>query len=307
MLRYVVIRLSAAAVTLVAVSILVFSILRLVPGDPVRLMFGLNAPPPSELELIRRELGLDRPLLAQYAAYMGRVLRGDLGRSYRTRQDVATMIAERFPRTVKLTLLGMLVAATLGIASGVVAGVRRGSWVDMAVMTGAVVGVSVPAFWFGMVLILIFSVQLRWFPVAGSTTWKHLVLPAATLGVTAAGVLARVTRAGMVEVLTHDYIRTARAKGLAERVVHYRHALKNVLIPVVSIMGLQVGYLLSGAVVVESVFGYAGMGQLAVYALNTRDYPVVQAVVLLATTCYVLVNLVVDIAYGFLDPRIRYA
>src|SRR5690606_24902669 len=229
------------------------------------------------------------------------------GRSYRSHEPVGSMIAERFPRTLRLTLAALVIATVVGVAAGVAAGVRRGSWLDAATMAAAVLGVSVPSFWFGMVLILVFAVGLGWFSVAGSSTWRDVVLPAVTLGISAAAVIARVTRAAMVEVLTQDYIRTARVKGLAERVVYFRHALKNALIPVVSIVGLQMGYMLSGAIVVENVFGYAGMGQLAVYALNTRDYPVIQAVVLVSTTCFILVNLAVDLLYTLLDPRIRYA
>lgn len=307
MLRYIALRLGAALVTLLAASLLIFVMLRVAPGDPVRLMYGMTPPPDAELESIRAALGLDRPLPVQYLAYLGGALRGEFGRSYRTHEAVGAMIAERFPRTLRLTAAGMLVAATVGVTAGVVAGVRRGSWLDLVTMTGAVLGVSVPTFWFGIMLILIFAVGLGWFSVAGSISWRDVVLPAITLGITAAAVVARVTRAAMVDVLSQDYIRTARVKGLAERVVYFRHALKNALIPVVSIVGLQVGYMLSGAVVVENVFGYAGMGQLAVHALNTRDYPVIQAVVLVATTCFVLVNLVVDLLYTLLDPRIRYA
>jgi peptide/nickel transport system permease protein len=305
-LRYISTRILATVPTLVLVSFLVFLILRLVPGDPVRLMFGMTPPPESEIVKIRHEMGLDRPLLSQYASFMDRVLHGDLGRSYRTRQQVSTMIQERLPRTLKLAGLGMLIATVLGITLGVVAAAKRGSWLDTFTMAGAVVGVSVPQFWFGMMLILLFAVQFRWFPVAGSQTFKHLILPAVTLGLTSSAVLARVTRAGMIEVLNNDYIRTARSKGVKEWHVNYRHALKNVLIPIVTILGLQLGGLLSGAIIVETVFGFAGIGQLAVYALNTRDYPVIQAVVLLTATGYVLANLLVDVTYAFVDPRIKY-
>lgn len=306
MLRYIATRIFATIPTLLLVSFLVFIMLRLVPGDPVRLMFGMQAPPESEIQKIRVEMGLDRPVLAQYASFMGRLFQGDLGRSYRSRQEVSQMIEERLPRTLKLAGLGMLIATSLGITLGVIAAAHRGTWIDTLTMTVSVLGVSLPQFWFGIMLILFFAVQLRWFPVAGSQTFKHVVLPAITLGLTGSAVLARVTRAGMVEVLNNDYIRTARAKGVSERNVNYRHALKNVLIPVVTLLGLQLGGLLSGAIVVESVFGYAGIGQLAVYSLNTRDYPVIQAMVLLTAGGYVLANLVVDILYAFVDPRIKY-
>jgi peptide/nickel transport system permease protein len=305
-LRFITTRIVATIPTLVLVSFLVFLILRLVPGDPVRLMFGMTPPPEQEIVKIRHEMGLDKPLLVQYTDFMERIFQGDFGRSYRTRQDVSQMIRERLPRTLKLAGIGMLIATFLGIALGVVAAANRGTWIDTFTMAGAVLGVSIPQFWFGMMLILLFAVQLRWFPVAGSQSFKHVVLPAVTLGLTGSAVLARVTRAGMVEVLNNDYIRTARAKGVKERNVNYRHALKNVLIPVITILGLQLGGLLSGAIVVETVFGFAGIGQLAVYSLNTRDYPVIQAVVLLTAASYVVANLVVDIAYAFVDPRIKY-
>lgn len=305
--RYIAVRLGAALVTLLAASLLIFLMLRVAPGDPVRLMYGLTPPPQDQQEEIRRALGLDQRLSVQYVRYVRDVLQGDFGRSYRSQEPVSAMVAERFPRTLRLTVVGLVIASAVGVTAGVVAGVHRGSWLDVATMTGAVLGVSVPSFWFGILLILIFAVSLGWFSVAGSSSWRDVVLPAITLGIGAAAVIARVTRAAMVEVLAQDYIRTARVKGLSERVVYFRHALKNALIPVVSIVSLQVGYMLSGAIVVENVFGYAGMGQLAVYALNTRDYPVIQAVVLVATTCFVLVNLAVDLLYTLLDPRIRYA
>ncbi|HEX6989961.1 MAG TPA: ABC transporter permease [Bacillota bacterium] len=305
--RYIAVRLGAALLTLLAASLLIFIMLRVAPGDPVRLMYGLTPPPDAQLEELRRSLGLDRSMPVQYLRYLADALQGDFGRSYRSHEPVGAMIAERFPRTLRLTVAGMLVAAAVGVTAGVVAGVRRGSWLDVLTMTGAVLGVSIPSFWFGILLILVFAVGLGWFSVAGSSHWRDVVLPALTLGIAAAAVIARVTRAAMIDVLSQDYIRTARVKGLPERVVYFRHALKNALIPVVSIVSLQVGYMLSGAIVVENVFGYAGMGQLAVYALNTRDFPVIQAVVLVATTCFVLVNLAVDLLYTLLDPRIRYA
>lgn len=305
--RYILSRVGATIPTLVLVTFAVFMILRLVPGDPVQLMFGTLAPPsPSEMASIRHELGLDRPLLVQYAIYMDHVLHGDLGQSYRSQQPVAEMIAERLPRTLRLMAMGLVVSTVIGLLAGVLAGVNQGRWLDVTTMIGAVAGVSVPQFWLGVLLIMIFAVRLHWLPVAGSTTFAHTILPALTLGLTGAAVLARVTRSGMVEILREDFIRTARAKGVPPRRVAYVHALKNVLIPCLTVVGLQVGSLLSGAFVVENVFGYAGIGQLAVYALNTRDFPVIQGVVLLAAVGYVMVNLVVDVLYAFVDPRIRY-
>lgn len=306
MIRFIASRAAAAVPTLILISFLVFMVLRLVPGDPVRLMFGLTPPPEQEIAKIRNEMGLNEPALKQYFSFMQRTLKGDLGHSFRTRQSVSVMIKERLPRTLRLALMGTVIATTLGVALGVLAAATRGSWTDTLMMSSAVLGVSVPSFWLSIMLMLIFSVKLQWLPVAGSSSFKHLILPAVTLGLSSAAVLARVTRSSMLEVLGSDYVRTARAKGLSERVVIYRHALKNAMIPVVTILGLQIGGQLSGALIAETVFGYAGIGQLAVQALNTRDYPVIQGVVLLTAVGYVLVNLVVDLAYGLVDPRIRF-
>lgn len=304
--RYVLARIGVAVPTLVLVSFCVFLMLRLVPGDPVRLMFGMTPPPESEMALLRHELGLDEPLLAQYAAFLDRSLHGDLGVSYRSKEPVASMIADRLPRTLRLIGLSLVLAALLGLSFGILAALHSGRWPDLATSALAVGGVSIPQFWLGLMLILLFAVRLHWLPAAGSATPAHAVLPATTLALGNAAVLARVTRSAMVEILGQDFVRTAWAKGLPPARVVGVHVLKNVLIPFLTLAGLQLGDLLSGAFVVENVFGYAGIGQLGVYAMAQRDFPVTQGVVLLAATGYVLVNLVVDVLYGLVDPRIRY-
>lgn len=306
MARFIGGRILGAIPTLLVVIFLVFISLRLVPGDPVRLMFGMNPPPEAEMERIRDHLGLNEPVLTQFGVFVGKLVQGDLGHSYLSRQPVATLIGQRLPHTIKLALLGMSVAIVLGLTFGVIAAVKRETWIDTLVMSGSVLTISMPSFWIGILLILFFSVKLRWLPVAGTNSFKHLILPAVTLGLTASSVLARIVRTGMIDVLEMDYIRTARAKGLRHLVVNWRHALRNALLPVITVLGLQLGGLLSGAIIVETVFGFAGVGQLAVYAMGARDYPVIQGVVLLGASAYVMANLCVDVAYALVDPRIRY-
>ncbi len=307
MFKYVLQRLAAAVPVLFGVTLLVFFMVRLVPGDPVDAMFaGQAEPSPERKEAMRRQLGIDGPVPVQFARFLGDAVRGDLGDSFRSKRPVVEEIRTRFPNTVKLTLASLTVAILLGVSAGIVAAVFRGTWVDGASMLVAILGVSVPGFWLGLMVILLFSVRLGWFPVAGASTWRHLVLPAVTLGVLASAVLARMTRATMLEVLSQDYVRTARAKGLGESLVVLRHALRNALVPVVTMIGLQVGGLLSGAFIIEAVFAYPGIGLLAVNALQTRDFPVIQGIVLFVAVIYVLVNLLVDVLYGFLDPRIGF-
>lgn len=306
--KYLLMRLLGAAPVLLGVSVVVFAMVRLVPGDPVDIMFSSLPPPTAEQRAaLRHDMGLDLPLHEQYFQYVERAIQGDLGRSFRTKRTVREEIESRLPNTIKLTVASLGIAIVLGIAAGVLAAARRGSWLDSASMVMAIGGVSIPSFWLGLMLMLLFAVRLRWFPVAGAQTWQHVVLPAVTLGVIAAAVIARLTRSTMLEVLGQDYVRTAWAKGLRERVVVMRHALRNALIPVVTIVGLQVGGLLSGAFIVESVFAYPGIGQLAVNALATRDFPLIQGIVLLVAVIYVAVNLVVDLLYACLDPRVSYS
>jgi len=302
---YIVRRLLLAIPVLVGVSIVVFAMIRLIPGCPALAIAGPHAKP-DFVEAIREEFGLDKPIHVQYFVFMGRVFRGDLGISIRTRRPVATEIGRKFPNTVELAVASMAIASLIGIVAGIISATKRNSIYDNASMVAAMFGVSVPAFWFGLMLILLFSVMLRWLPVAGRGTILHLILPAITLGTALAAIIARMTRSSMLDVLGQDFITTARAKGLRERIVVYKHALKNALIPVVTIIGLQFGMLLNGAVLTETVFAWPGLGRLIVEAIMHRDFPVVQGAVLLVGTAFVFINLFVDILYSFFDPKIRY-
>ncbi len=290
---------------LFGVSVVVFLVLRLIPGDPARIEAGPDATL-EQVELIRRELGLDRSWPEQYAIFLGNIARGDLGRSSRTQEPVVTEIARRFPATVELTLAALALALALGISAGVFAGMRPSTLANYLSMLLALLGVSTSSFWLGLMFISLFAVDLGLLPTSGHGGPQHLVLPALTLGLGAAAVIARVTRVGLLEALANDYVRTARAKGLGERAVAYRHALRNALIPIVTIAGLQFGFLLGGAVVVETVFAWPGVGRLIVDSIAVRDYPVIQGILLLLATQFVLVNLAVDVLYAFIDPRIRY-
>uniref|UniRef100_A0A7V4EGP9 ABC transporter permease n=1 Tax=Thermus tengchongensis TaxID=1214928 RepID=A0A7V4EGP9_9DEIN len=305
MLTYAIRRLLIAIPTLFGVVLLVFLMVRLAPGDPAVLLAGEFATPET-LQAIRERYGLDRPLPEQFLLYLGALLRGDLGESARSRRPVLEELKTYFPNTVELAVAAILVALLTGIPLGILAALRPGSGLDLGVMTLALLGVSMPVFWFGLLAILIFSVNLGWFPVAGKGTLAHLVLPAVTLGVNATALLARMTRGTLLEVLSQDYIRTARAKGLRERVVVFKHALRNALIPVVTVAGLEFGSLLAGAVITETIFAWPGLGQLLVGSILARDYPVVQGAVLLVATSFILVNLLVDLLYAWIDPRVRY-
>ena len=278
---------------------------RLAPGDPAVLLAGEFATPET-LEAIRARYGLDRPLPEQLLIYLQALLSGDLGESARSRRPVLEELRTYFPNTVELASAAILVALLTGIPLGILAALRPGSGLDLGVMVLALLGVSMPVFWFGLLAILIFAVELGWFPVAGKGTLAHLVLPAITLGVNATALLARMTRGTLLEVLSQDYIRTARAKGLAERVVILKHALRNALIPVVTVAGLEFGSLLAGAVITETIFAWPGLGQLLVGSILARDYPMVQGAVLLVATTFILVNLLVDLLYAWIDPRVRY-
>ncbi|GAO76329.1 nickel ABC transporter permease [Meiothermus ruber] len=305
MTTYVLRRLLTVIPTLLGVLLAVFLMVRLAPGDPAQLLAGEFATPET-LADIRQRFGLDQPWYTQLGLYTLNVLRGDLGESVRTRKPVTYELSQYFPNTLRLTLGAMLVALLIGIPAGIIAAIRPGTIFDLLAMLGALIGVSMPVFWFGLMAILIFSVQLGWFPVAGTGTLRHLILPAITLGIGTAAILARMTRSAMLEVLSQDYIRTARAKGVAGRVVIFKHALRNALIPVVTIAGLQFGGLLEGAVITETVFAWPGIGQLLVGSILARDYPVVQGAVLLIAVAFILINLIVDLLYGAIDPRIRY-
>jgi peptide/nickel transport system permease protein len=304
-MRYALQRLLLAIPVLLGVSALTFLMLHLVPGDPVAAMFiGQGGAKAEQLEAVREQLGLNDPLPVQYVNYMKNVLQGDLGRSIRTNEPVSLMIQRNFPPTLQLTLASMGVAIVLGVSLGVIAAIKRGRPVDNLVMLVALAGVSMPSFWLGLLLISVFSIWLNLFPVIGGSGWKGLALPALALGFAAAAIIARMVRSSLLEVLGENYVVTARAKGLAEQRVIVRHALRNAAIPVITIVGLQFGGLLAGAVIVEQVFSRQGIGRMLVSALQSRDFPVAQGGVLFVATVYVLVNLFVDLLYGAVDPRI---
>jgi len=299
-------RLLGAIPVLWGVATLVFVVLRLLPGDPAEVMLSEAGGSAAAIAELRDELGLDDSLLLQYGRYMLNLLRGDLGTSLFSRRPVLSLIAEQLPSTLELALAAMFVALVLGIGLGVPAAVKQGTWWDRLAMALAVGGVSLPIFWTALLLIWLVSLRLGWLPATGAGGPSHLVLPALVLGFASAGAIARLVRASLLEVLSQDYINTARAKGLGEGLVLLRHALKNALIPVITIAGLQFGFLLGGAVVTETIFARPGIGRLLVSAIQWKDLPLVQGIALLAAVAYTLVNLAVDLGYGLLDPRIRY-
>jgi peptide/nickel transport system permease protein len=313
MTTYILRRLLFAIPVLIGASFLVFVSIRMVPGDPAIAIAGELATPELR-EQVRRDLRLDDPILIQYGVYLERTLRGDMGQSVRTRLPVWDEIMIRLPRTMQLAILSLILAAAIGIPIGVLSATRANSWVDGGSMIFALLGVSMPVFWLGLMLIVLFAVTLpRWLgldapilPPTGTGTWKHYIMPVITLAANSMAIQARMTRACMLEVLRTDYIRTARAKGLAEWKVIYKHALRNALVPIVTIIGLQFGTLLGGAVLTETVFAWPGIGRLLIEAISFRDYPVIQGTVLFIAVGFVLVNLLVDVLYAYLDPRIRY-
>lgn len=309
MLPFIVRRLCLLIIILLGVSVITFSLMHLVPGDPAEIIaerrFGEQATP-GAVELVRKELKLDRPVFLQYSHWMGRVLQGDFGYSYRTGRPVLQDILSRLPATAVLALSALLVSLIVAIPLGVLSAVRQHSLLDGAGMFGALLGVSIPNFWLALLLIWFFSLQLGWLPVFGSGGFKHLILPAVTLGTGMAAITSRLSRSSMLEVLRQDYIRAAGAKGLSEGAVVWRHALKNSLIPVVTVAGLQFGSLLEGAVVVEVIFAWPGVGRLLVDAIFARDLPVIQGTVLIIAVMYVLINMAVDLIYAWLDPKIVY-
>ncbi|ARP95835.1 glutathione ABC transporter permease GsiC [Bordetella genomosp. 13] len=305
MFTYIVKRLLGMIPTLLLVAVVVFLFVHMLPGDPARLAAGQEADQ-ATVELVRKELGLDLPLPQQFVRYFSHMLQGDLGTSLRSKRPVATEIADRFMPTLWLTLASMVWSVVFGMIIGIVSAVWRNKWPDRLGMTLAVSGISFPAFALGMVLMQIFSVNLGWLPTVGASTWQHYILPSITLGAAVAAVMARFTRASFVEVIQEDFVRTARAKGLSERVVVTKHTLRNALIPVVTMMGLQFGFLLGGSIVVETVFNWPGLGRLLVDAVTQRDYPVIQGLVLLFSLEFILINLIVDVLYGVINPSIRY-
>lgn len=304
MLRYLVRRLLLTLPVLLGVATLVFSLIHLVPGDPAQAMLGDGASAQDIAEL-RVSLGLDRPLLEQYVTFLRHAITGDLGRSFRTGQPVTTMIVERIPATAELAVAAMIVAILIAIPLGVVAAVWRGTAADYGAMTFALAGVSIPNFWLGPLLAIVFAVELGWLPVSGRGTLAHLVLPAVSLGLALAAILARMTRASLLEELRELYVRAARARGASRVAAITTHALRNSMIPLLTIVALQFGAVLTGAVITETIFAWPGIGRLLIQSIGFRDYPMVQGCILLIAVTYVTVNLVTDLMYGVLDPRIR--
>lgn len=308
MYRYIVRRLLLAVPVLFGVSIAVFSMMHLIPGDPALAMLrGQPQVTEADVQRVRTQLGLNDPVPIQYLKYISRAVQGDFGRSVQTHRPVLWDILQQAPSTLQLAAGAMVLAITMGVVLGVISALRQNTWVDTLAMLTALFGVSMPSFWFGLILIFLFALKLGWLPATGQGGLERLILPAVALGMDFSAVTARLVRASLLEILVADYVRTARAKGVRESQVIIRHALKNAMIPVITIIGLQFGTLLGGAVVVETVFARQGIGRLLVTAITAKDFPMVQGIVLLAATVYVLVNLLVDLTYALFDPRIRYS
>lgn len=305
MLSYILHRIFMLIPVLFGVTLVSFSLLHLVPGDPAEILGGQEATA-EDIARIRAEYGLDQPLVVQYLRFVGSAARGDLGISIQSRHPVNELLLQRLAFTLQLSLVSILVASIIGLLAGIISSTRQYSVFDTASMLGALFGISMPIFWLGLLLILVFAVKLHWLPSGGTGGLRHLILPAIALGSASAAVIARMTRASMLEVARQDYIRTARATGYRERVVIFRHALKNAMIPVLTVFGLEFGYMLGGAVLTETVFSLPGIGRLLVEGIFMRDYPVVQGAMMAVATTFVLVNLLTDVAYAFFDPRIRY-
>jgi len=313
MTQYIIRRLIYSIFIIWGCATIVFFMLRLVPGDPVSAMLGIEYTPQAAAQL-RKNLGLDKPIYVQYVTWMGDVLHGDLGKSIDTRQPVTDQIVSAFPKTLSITILGFIFGAVVAVPMGLLAALKRDSVFDWVASISTFIGISLPTFWFGIVFILIFAVEFRWFPSVGYVSpsdgiwpwFKHLILPGLAAGVGEAAILMRFVRAGLLEVLGSDYVRTARAKGLPERRVIMSHAMRNSMIPVVTVAGLSLAGLLGGLVITETVFAISGIGRLLTTAIFAKDYPIVQGVILLITLFFVMANLIVDILYTFLDPRIRY-
>ena len=306
MFRYILQRLLAAAVTIWITTIAVTLLIHAVPGDPVRIMYAKFQSTPEQIEAVRTSLGLDQPIHIQYLLYVKRLFQGDLGRSIVGDQPVLDILLTRFPPTLLLATTSLLIAIAIGMSLGFLAAYKRGSATDAIAMILAIVGVSMPHFWLGLLLLFFFALQLGWLPVAGSD-WRSLILPAMTLGLANAAVLARLTRSAMIDIFDQDFVRTANAKGLPKRIVLYRHALRSGLVPIVSMMGLQFAYMMGGAIVVENVFAWNGVGRLAIEAVFARDYPLIQGFILFFASVVVIVSVIIDLLYAVLDPRIRYS
>jgi len=304
-LRFFARRVGLTIPVLLGVATLVFSLIHLIPGDPAQAMLGESASPQDVAEL-RSRLGLDRPLLDQYISFLGGAVRGDLGRSLRTNEDVAGAVLARLPATAELAFAAMLTAVGFAVPLGIAAAVWRGTAIDYVATTISLLGVSIPNFWLGPLLAIVFSIQLGWLPVSGRGTWANLVLPAVSLGASLAAILARMTRATLLEELREPYVAAARARGASRARAVLRHALRNSLIPVVTIVALQFGAVLTGTVITETIFAWPGIGRLLIQSIGFRDYPLVQGCILFIAMTYVAVNLIADLLYGFVDPRIRY-
>lgn len=306
MARFLFERILAAVLTIFVTTVAVSMLIHIVPGDPVKIMYAQSqGTTPEQLEEVRARLGLDQPLVTQYLNYMSRVLHGDLGKTIRGEQPVLDLLLQRLPNTLALAFSALVIASAIGLTCGFIAAYKRGSWADTTLMTSAILGVSMPHFWLGLILLFFFAVRLQWFPVAG-TGVQNLVLPAVTLGVTNAAIIARLTRSSMIDVFDQDFIRTAHAKGLPKAVVLYRHALRAGLVPIVTMIGLQFTYMMGGAIVVENVFGWNGVGRMAIQAIFQRDYPLIQGFILMFAFVVVAVSILMDLLYLWLDPRIRH-
>lgn len=305
MFQYVLKRLLSTIPVLLGISLLLFLMLRMLPGDPAQVLAGQMASP-ADIQIIRQQLGLDKPVIVQYGIFLSRLARFDLGRSARTQHPVIKEIWARLPNTMLLAVAAIGLACLFGIPAGIISAVRPYTWMDYLFTTIALFGISMPVFWLGLMLMVIFSITLQWLPAGGTGSWKHMILPSFTLAAFVVAFITRMTRASMIEALSQDYTTTARSKGLKEQVVIVKHALKNALIPIITVVGLQFGLLLGGAVLTETVFAWPGLGRLIVESILARDYPVIQGAILIFGLLYILVNLAVDLLYAYIDPRIKY-
>jgi len=306
MLKYIAKRIVLMIPVLIVMTLIVFSIFYFGPGDPVSRIAGPNVTP-EVYESIRQKYGLDQPFIVQYFRFLKSVVEGDLGVSILQERPVIEMIRERLPVTLKIGLLGFLITFVVAIPIGVIAAVKKNTIVDYISMSGILLGMAVPTFWFGMLLLYVFGYKLRWFPISGYESIRHLILPSFAIGFTNAAATARMVRSNMLEVLKQDYVRTARSKGLLEKIIVYKHALKNALIPVITIMGLRLGWILGGSVALEIIFSIPGLGRLMIDSILARDYPVVQGAMVVLTSPIILANILADILYAVVDPRIRYS
>lgn len=306
MLKYLVGRLAGILPVLLVISVFVFGFVHLLPGDPARLVAGPDATQ-RDVELVRQDLGLDQPLWVQYGRFLGNAVQGEFGRSMKSKRPVSQEIGERFMPTLYLTVVAMIWATLAGLLIGVASATKRGRWQDHVGMVVAVSGIAFPSFWLGLLMIDLFSVKLGWLPTSGYGTWQHFVMPSLTLGLGVAAVMARFTRSAFIEIAREDYVRTARAKGVPARLVVWKHTLRNALIPIITMVGLQFGFLLGGSIVVETVFSWPGLGRLLVDSVNYRDYTVIQAEILLFSLEFIIINLLVDVLYALANPEIRYS